>query len=81
MVRIEGDPVPGARRVVVKGTFDGTHALRVETTPTGSRFVQREEFTGILLPLLWRTLNTKTRAGFEAMNEALKERVMAARTV
>lgn len=66
--------------VLVRGIFDGTHELKVETTATGSRFVQREEFSGMLVPLLWRTLNTKTRAGFEAMNAALKERVTAAQS-
>lgn len=62
-------------KVLIRGVFDGAHELRVEATPNGARFVQREVFSGVLVPLLWRTLNTKTRAGFEAMNEALKQRV------
>ena len=68
-------------KVLLRGVFDGAHELRVDVTPTGSRFVQREEFSGVLVPLFWRTLTTKTRAGFVAMNEALRERVMAARPV
>jgi hypothetical protein len=67
--------------VLVNGIFDGTHELRVEATATGSRFVQREEFSGVLVPLFWRTLTTKTRSGFEAMNEALNDRVMSAKGV
>ena len=71
----EGRSLRWVGKVLVRGVFDGAHELRVEPTATGSRFVQREEFSGILLPIVWRTLNTKTRAGFEAMNEALKARV------
>jgi hypothetical protein len=67
--------------VLVPGIFDGAHEIRVDATETGTRFVQREEFKGILLPLIWRTLDTKTRAGFEAMNEALRARATAARSV
>jgi hypothetical protein len=37
------------------------------------RFVHREEFTGILVPLLWRSLDRDTRRGFEEMNRRLKE--------
>jgi hypothetical protein len=39
------------------------------------RLVQRERFRGILVPLVWRTLDRDTRRGFEAMNQALKQRV------
>jgi hypothetical protein len=37
------------------------------------RFVHREEFTGVLVPLLWRSLDRGTRRGFEEMNRRLKE--------
>ena len=40
-------------------------------------FVQREEFRGLLVPLFSRSLDTDTRRGFEAMNQALKERAEA----
>jgi hypothetical protein len=36
--------------------------------------VHREEFRGILVPLLWGSLEVKTKKGFEAMNLALKQR-------
>jgi hypothetical protein len=38
-----------------------------------NRFVQLENFRGILVPLLGRQLNTRTRRGFEPMNEKIKE--------
>jgi hypothetical protein len=57
------------------GLFDGEHSLTIE--PLGVvrvRFVQREEFRGLLVPLLARSLDNNTRRGFEEMNHALKER-------
>jgi hypothetical protein len=59
----------------VPGLFDGEHSLIIE--PLGEsrvRFVQREEFRGLLVPLLARSLDANTRRGFEEMNQALKER-------
>ncbi len=63
----------------VPGLFDGEHIFEIE--PLGEdrvRLVQREQFRGILAPLLLRSIGTSTRRGFEAMNEALKERAEAA---
>jgi hypothetical protein len=59
----------------VPGLFDGEHWLTIE--PLGEsrvRLVQREEFRGLLVPLLARSLDDNTRRGFEEMNHALKER-------
>jgi hypothetical protein len=56
------------------GLFDGEHIFQIE--PLGAkrvRFRQREIFSGILVPLLEKSLNTGTRRGFNAMNEKLKE--------
>jgi len=59
-----------------KGAFDGHHRFDVESTGNGTvLFTQREEFSGAFVPILWRMVNGKTRAGFEAMNAALKKRV------
>lgn len=58
-----------------KGIFDGEHIFELYEEENGKiRFVHREKFSGILVPLLWKQLNVKTRKGFEMMNEALKER-------
>jgi len=65
-------------RLLVPGLFDGEHQFRIEPLDEGLvRFVQAERFSGLLVPLLWRSLDTKTRAGFEAMNRALKARAEA----
>ena len=54
--------------------FDGEHSLTIESLAEGGvRFVQREVFTGLLVPLVGGTL-AKTREGFEQMNRALKTR-------
>jgi hypothetical protein len=42
------------------------------------RFVHGESFRGLLVPLLRKNLDGPTRAGFTAMNEALKQRAEAA---
>jgi hypothetical protein len=65
--------------LLVRGLFDGAHRLALEPLgPGGSRFVQEERFTGLLVPFLARSLDRHTRPGFEAMNRALKARAEAA---
>lgn len=59
----------------IAGFFDGEHTFMIEPqSETLVQFVQREQFDGILLPLLARQLDTATRQGFIEMNQALKER-------
>ena len=59
----------------VPGLFDGEHIFTIEPLGTGRvRFTQRELFTGLLVPLLARMLDTGTQRGFEEMNKALKAR-------
>lgn len=57
----------------VPGLFDGEHAFIIEPLGPGRvRFIQREIFTGILVPLFARMLNSGTKRGFLEMNQALK---------
>lgn len=42
------------------------------------RFQQGEVFSGLLVPLMKNSLQGATKAGFIAMNEALKRRAEAA---
>jgi hypothetical protein len=61
--------------LLVPGLFDGEHIFTIEPSgPDKIRFVQREIFTGLLVPLFARGLDTDTRRGFDEMNRALKER-------
>jgi hypothetical protein len=61
-------------RLVAPGVFDGEHRFAIEPTAGGSRLVQEERFTGILVPLLAKGLRKRTLPAFEQMNEAVKER-------
>ena len=58
----------------IPGIFDGEHIFELTKTGEGNTVLtQRENFKGVLVPLLWKQLNTKTRKGFEMMNEKIKE--------
>lgn len=61
-------------RLVVPGLFDGRHRFELVPNYGGTRLIQTERFTGVLVPLFKKRLDTGTRAGFEAMNTALKAR-------
>ena len=56
------------------GIFDGEHIFNIKPTESGCLFIQKENFSGLLLPLLWKSLDKDTREGFEQMNQALKEK-------
>lgn len=65
-------------RLLIPGLFDGEHIFELHPVDDQiTRFVQRENFRGLLVPFLWKSLDTNTRRGFEAMNEALKNRAEA----
>ena len=58
----------------MKGIFDGHHIFELESKDENTtRFIHREEFSGILVNLFWKQLDTHTRDGFEMMNAKLKE--------
>ena len=66
-------------RLLLPGVFDGEHCFEMSPLGEGrTRFVQREKFSGLLVPFLWNSLATNTRRGFQAMNAALKDRAEAA---
>ena len=57
------------------GLFDGEHYFRLESKGDSTVFHHGEHFSGILVPLFRRKLNTEIKEGFEAMNEALRAEV------
>jgi hypothetical protein len=58
-----------------RGIFDGEHYFQIaQSTPGRVRFVQGEKFSGLLVGLAKASLERGTRAGFIAMNQALKNR-------
>lgn len=55
--------------------FSGEHYFQLRALPDGrTRLTHGEIFCGILTPLLWGTLNTRTRKAFGEFNEALRVR-------
>jgi hypothetical protein len=56
------------------GVFDGRHRFDIEATETGTKLTQSEELDGVLVRLMTKSLDSSTKAGFEAMNAALKAR-------
>jgi hypothetical protein len=75
---------PGRRlrwlgRFLIPGLFDGEHTFTLDRLDDGRvRLVHEEHFKGALVPLLSRSLDRGTRAGFEQMNRALKQRAEGA---
>lgn len=64
--------------VVHPWLFQGEHSFTIE--PLGEnrvRFIDREEFNGLLVPLQAKDIDTNTRRGFEEMDKALKTRAEA----
>jgi hypothetical protein len=67
--------------LLVPGLFDGEHSFTIQPLEDDRvRFVQREAFRGLLVPLFARSLESNTRRGFEEMNRALKGRAEGAPT-
>jgi hypothetical protein len=62
-------------RLWMPGILDAEHDFRVEALDGGrSRLTQNEKFTGLLAPVMARSLDRHTLPAFEAMNAALKLR-------
>ena len=64
-------------KVGFSGVFDGRHRFDVEASPSGTKLTQSESLDGMLVRVLRKTVDTNTKAGFEAMNVALKARAEA----
>ncbi|GAA3815660.1 SRPBCC domain-containing protein [Sphaerisporangium flaviroseum] len=60
-------------KVAVPGLLAARHDFILEPIDEGTRLRHREEFTGLLVPFLGRTLK-RTEEGFAALNRALKDR-------
>lgn len=57
------------------GLFDGEHYFILESKGSEqTQFIHGEQFRGIFSGLLLRMIGASTKAGFMAMNEALKQR-------
>ncbi|MBL0310019.1 MAG: SRPBCC domain-containing protein [Bacteroidetes bacterium] len=62
-------------KLFVSGLFDGEHQFILQRQSENKTiFIHREDFSGMLIPLFGQMIETKTRQGFELMNQKLKER-------
>jgi hypothetical protein len=74
------DADPGRRlrwlgRLGLPGIFDGEHSFTIEPRGDGQvRLVQQEEYQGLLVPFMAKSLDRHTLPAFEQMNQALKRR-------
>ncbi len=75
LVRCEpGQELRWRGHLLFAGLFDGEHFFRlIEVAENRTRFVQGENFTGVLVRFSGRTI-TRAARGFVYMNEALKRR-------
>lgn len=65
-------------RLGVPGLFDGEHVFSVSPLDDGkTQFIQSERFSGLLAGMIFPSMMIATTAGFEAMNQALKQRAEA----
>lgn len=66
-------------KLLFDGVFDGEHSFMIRDNLNGTvTFCHDEFFKGILVGLFTSKLEKKTKAGFESMNESLKQLVEAA---
>ena len=60
-------------KLFVPGLFDGEHFFKIEPLSEKSvKFIHGEDFKGLLVGFLAKSLDTDTLRGFREMNEALK---------
>lgn len=71
-----GEELRWKGKLLLPGLFDGEHYLKIEEIAADRvRLIHGETFTGVLALLLWNWVEPGTRLGFQAMNDALKQRV------
>jgi hypothetical protein len=62
--------------LLIPGLFDGEHIFIIDSLSENKVIFRHfEQFRGILIPLLWKSLDTNARQGFNEMNTALKKLV------
>lgn len=61
--------------VLLPGLADGIHIFEMKLQGMGDvLLVHRQEFSGLLIPFLWKRIERTAKRGFIQMNEALKKR-------
>ena len=73
-VVVEAEILEWVGSVGFPGLFSGRHRFELHRTKNGTHLVQRETFSGALVPFLAGSLNAHTLPGLVSMNDALKQR-------
>jgi hypothetical protein len=64
-------------KLLFNGLFDGEHYFLLTQNGDGTTTLEHgEQFSGLLIPVFSKKLKTETKAGFIAMNEALRGRTL-----
>jgi hypothetical protein len=62
-------------KLIIKGLFDGEHQFLLEQISSHqTKLIHSEDFSGILVRLFLKSLQSNTQYGFEQMNQALKQK-------
>ncbi len=75
LVRKENEEFRWKGKLFVKGLFDGEHYFQIVKMGGRVEFIHGEQFSGAFVAPIMSLIGHKTEAGFNAMNEALKNRV------
>ncbi len=76
---VDGSAFEWLGHLGVPGLFDGRHRFELTPTAQGAHLVHSESFSGVLVRPLRGFLDGGTLAGFRAMNDALRQRVLESR--
>lgn len=75
LISRKGEELRWLGHFLFKGLFDGEHRFVIEDNKDGTvTFRQEESFSGMLVGIFAKKLDTDTVVGFKSMNEKLKER-------
>lgn len=73
---VKGKNIIWMGKAIVRGLFDGQHCFELYENEDGTTtFVQKESFSGLLIPFCKKMIEVSTLNGFILMNEALKKQV------
>lgn len=73
---VENKKIIWLGKAIVRGLFDGQHCFELhQNEDRTTTFIQKESFSGLLIPFCKKIIGVNTLNGFILMNQALKERV------
>jgi hypothetical protein len=79
VVRVENNHIfEWKGKLLFGGLFDGKHTFEIKKLDNNRvELIQKENFSGLLIPFMNNMIHIETKGNFIKMNEALKKRVEA----